>query len=560
MTALIIATGMISFAFMQSVRESTKEMEILNRELQGPGDGAGRPDRSDLAFGYYVKDGQIYHRGSGSPLVGVDIKTFQPISEDCGKDKNTGYIRDTAVEGSLPDSFVCLEGAYMKDKAHVFFGYNKIQTVDDADPASFEIIHDPESPTLTRYSRDVDDVFYSNGVTISKLDLDPKAFVHIDRAYARDDEKVFFENVEVIGAEPRTFRYLGQAGGYLYEQDYGTDQHNVYRAATRILPNLDSVTTELTGLYLKDASHVYLAQKDTQVEGADASTFIGNTQRSSGSGDASDKNFIYLLGERAMRRAAGMEYLGYFYSKDTERVFYKMEEIIGADLLTFEVLNGNGIFTSEIITHGGGYAKDINAAYYNGAKIPEADSQTFTTGYRGETRIGYAEDRNNRYAHGEKMKNDFVKCGTDARTLSEGLDYWQGKLGALGSSDISTSTSQFEYCVLPDGSRLIGFVPREELREGQFGSPDYSKRKHFYWLDSENQNIIDAPVVLDCGEGRTLQYSLDSLEGGVVKIACRENDACEQRKFYQIDLETLKNAGTATLSPTKESYDCGYRG
>lgn len=223
--ALIVAAGMISFVFQYDARQSTKKIVESNRELQGPDNTDGRVM---LEFGYYIKDGQIYHRSAGRPLSGVDMDTFRPISEDCAKDKDNGYIRNEVVQGSVADSFVCLGGPYTKDDFHVFFGYTNAVPIDGADPISFETFSDDVRDRDGHYIKDANTVFYSTGVTISKVDLDSKTFVLIGGDYARDNQKVFFKNSEVFSADVATFRFIEERNKMYTTFSYGADKYRTY--------------------------------------------------------------------------------------------------------------------------------------------------------------------------------------------------------------------------------------------------------------------------------------------------------------------------------------------
>ncbi len=222
-----------------------------------------------------------------------------------------------------------------------------------------------------------------------------------------------------------------------------------------------------------------------------------------------------------------------------EGVFYKLEEIPNADPATFEFLGGVGA----IITWDG-YAKDRNAVYFREKVIEGADSSSFHL--MEPTRVGYAEDKNNRYAFGEKVENDFEFCSTDMSLLPEGADYWSEKF-----ANIIVDTRGFEYCRSREGGTLVAFAGGD------------IKIRLFHWFDKNDNLVNKQPVEFVCGKKEDVPLSpqaIDKLENNKVSLFCTNSpghqgyDPCTIIDIYELDLSTFK------ISPSDDYFDCGYRG
>lgn len=166
------------------------------------------------------------------------------------------------------------------------------------------------------YAVDGNYVYY-NDVVVS--DADPRTF-SVDSAYARDAYHVFYDGKELRDADSRSFRILDNYGTYAKDDttvfsgalvldanaatfkvtensddEFATDGINVYDDNGGKIHGADPQTFELLGLgYERDASHVYYY--GSVVPQADVETFTVMSNDSTDY-DAKDKNHRYSGGD-----------------------------------------------------------------------------------------------------------------------------------------------------------------------------------------------------------------------------------------------------------------------
>ena len=113
---------------------------------------------------------------------------------------------------------------------------------------------------------------------------DPKSFRTLSRSggkYGADNQQMFFEGVEIVGAAPGTFEVLD------WRQGFGRDHQHVYYRRIKVSDDPDSFQS-LTKSYSKDSQRVYYMHH--VVEGADPDTFVVTSEVMS---QAKDKHGIY---------------------------------------------------------------------------------------------------------------------------------------------------------------------------------------------------------------------------------------------------------------------------
>ncbi|NTU66464.1 MAG: hypothetical protein HGB08_00915 [Candidatus Moranbacteria bacterium] len=136
--------------------------------------------------------------------------------------------------------------------------------------------------------------------SMSEIDADPASFVSFSSAYCvknadcagygKDNEKVFINDFEIVGADPGTFVLMGTDPG-LY--GYSKDKDRVYVDNSPV-DNADPNSFKvLGGCYGSDYRAVYCDRNE--MGSADAKTF---TVIDSNRGIAKDKNGFFLRGER----------------------------------------------------------------------------------------------------------------------------------------------------------------------------------------------------------------------------------------------------------------------
>lgn len=492
---------------------------------------------------YFFNESNFYR----TIIDGADPSTFKAITAWFGKDADAGYYGWSAIPqsdgktfevvGTRPAAQYTFMG-FTKDATHVFLN-DKIIT--GADPKTFQVYKNLNDVSGRLFSRDSVHVFWGTD-TISEAD--PESFQLVETTgtlglcapYFKDKSHVFNGTGIIEGADPTTFRYIGQVvrTPVLYSESCLTaDKNSVYVDSTKI-PNLDPQTVQTLGIYLKDKRAVYLYT--TEIKGADSKTFELIDE---GSVSAKDKNSVYECGQVVMPNQTGFKFLGDYYGKSGSSVYYLGQIIPGADASSFFPLGGSQILRCESTS--GGYAKDKNHVYFAGKLIQRADPLTFKLSFE----LGIAQDKNGEYRLGIKVPNDFIKCSTNAADLPEGLAGWQSELPSLGSD---MSTESFEFCIMPNQDKLIGYKP----------DPN-AEAKTISLFDPKNQLI--ETMKLDCSSlGIVLPQSIRALNGSIVTLQCLAQEACASRVFYELNLDVWKATSSSTLRKTDEGYDCGYRG
>ena len=203
--------------------------------------------------GYEEKDGKIYykwiHGGNWTReytlMEEADAYTFKTIKQNLnihlGKDKNRVFKDASVLEYADPNTFGQVKQYYWKDEKNVFllqFGGTDCR-IENADPKTFKVFKD------CLWTKDKDNVFYA----FSKLqEVIPKTFIAIDKDWGKDDHfyyyhnlkidsldyhtaeivspyyikdknRVFFQNIIVKDANPKTFKANG-VGSFGHDDKY----------------------------------------------------------------------------------------------------------------------------------------------------------------------------------------------------------------------------------------------------------------------------------------------------------------------------------------------------
>ena len=193
-----------------------------------------------------------------------------------------------------------------KDAAHVYFmiGHGD-DVIPDADPRTFTVIaYNEGAKNDTIFAKDALHVFYYGGWGDTTMSIikgaDPKTFTVLDHdsysgGYSKDAKNVFWGDVRLDGADPKTF---------VSHPPYGWDTNRVYLGQfshevtviqgadpkTFVLLNYPPIDNSGAG-YSKDGTSVFIREK--KIPGADAPTFHLVTEGA----DARDKNHGYSAGE-----------------------------------------------------------------------------------------------------------------------------------------------------------------------------------------------------------------------------------------------------------------------
>jgi hypothetical protein len=177
----------------------------------------------------------------------VDAASFKALSEEYTKDKNKVYYkwispgRFWVVE--LPQaevsSFEVLGFNFAKDSKNVWW-YG--QCLPEVDPSTVRLVNEGF------VWKDASSVWYQH----EKIPgADAETFRHLEQAFYRDKERVYWSSNPLAGADPDTFRTFGD------DSPYGADRTNAWKASTK-LTGVDGATFEAVhqSVY-KDKNRVY---------------------------------------------------------------------------------------------------------------------------------------------------------------------------------------------------------------------------------------------------------------------------------------------------------------
>jgi len=289
------------------------------------------------------------------------------------------------------------------------------------DSAGFEILQ-PKG-----YAKNATLVFHGGG-QISGADATTFQIMEKWGGLAKDAKRVYDGGAVIEGAESATFQLTDMQGLGRDSKDYylGTHplhvrdmatfkvldanaygkEHRIwarskldYYVGTKATPIADSATFQVVqSWYAKDAKQVYFGSE--VIAGADATTFQGIGGES---GEfAKDVKHVYWQGEVvAGCDAATFQLLKFRYAKDSAHAYFCYASgtppliLPGSDATTFEVIGPS--------SEGFGYAKDAKQVYQGANVIPGADPATFVVD---PNDTGNASDKNQRYYHGEPVKEN----------------------------------------------------------------------------------------------------------------------------------------------------------
>jgi len=190
----------------------------------------------------------------------VDAASFEVLSEQYTKDKNKVYYkwispgRFWVVElpKADPATFESVSFNLARDKNHAWY-YGKI--LPGVDAASLKVVNEGF------VWKDDHHVWYQHKKIAG---ADPVTFKHLEQAFYRDAENVYWSDTILKGADPKTFRTFGK------NSPYGADNKMVW-GGTRSLPFLDAPTFDVVhqSVY-KDEKGVYA--RGIQIDKADPKT------------------------------------------------------------------------------------------------------------------------------------------------------------------------------------------------------------------------------------------------------------------------------------------------
>ena len=152
---------------------------------------------ANYKYNYKKENGEIFYQNKKIP--DVDFATFEEIKNlnniPIFKDKNDVYfLNGQKISFADPKTFQAIEGNYFRDKEHIFFWGsdlrpNIVMLTDYT--KNFKIFKD------TTYSKNDRSVFYNN---LELVDANTRTFKAIDKNFAKDKNFIFYkENIAGTG-------------------------------------------------------------------------------------------------------------------------------------------------------------------------------------------------------------------------------------------------------------------------------------------------------------------------------------------------------------------------
>jgi hypothetical protein len=214
----------------------------------------------------------------------------KPSEYGYAKKPDGAYYDGVKIQGADVETFETLEGAYARDKQHV---YALRVPIPNADPATFErVVTSAPSPPGSQYWRDKHGI-YLDGKLIEGADS--ATFRLLAEPRARDRQHVFYNGHIVTGADPATFEPLSHGNAF------SRDSAHVYMGTQRVFEGADPNSLEILpgGSFAKDASHLFRVPMgdDTRSDAmpdVDFASFVTLNHRY-----AKDKNHVYFRSNQA---------------------------------------------------------------------------------------------------------------------------------------------------------------------------------------------------------------------------------------------------------------------
>jgi hypothetical protein len=206
-------------------------IHFLGGEITGSGVNATRIDRPSPQVLQGFRDAKM---GPFETCEGLDVETFEPLSEEYSRDRNHVYFKVISPGVFLviklpeadPGSFEVLAPSLGRDQTHVWLD-ERIQS--GADPATVQVVNAGFS-----VFKDEDSVHYQNQRIPG---ADPKSFRHLASGYYADQNRIYWGSEAIAGAEVGSFQVLG-------DSFLAKDQNRAYRSG-QVLPGLAVATLSL---------------------------------------------------------------------------------------------------------------------------------------------------------------------------------------------------------------------------------------------------------------------------------------------------------------------------
>ena len=360
----------------------------------------GKPIDANVSGLYRRSWGSVFYTDKQGALVlygnkvdGADSKTFVPLAEKAGVDKNAVFFESflqphvdrasfmVKEDGTMRDkdhiyvpslfdggksklkilygvdweSYGSFEGhiGWGYDKDHIYYGYSKPV---DADPSTFVFLSD-------NFMKDKDYLYILSFDGLKKKPMDTKNMIALSDRYLRDNERIYFFDfsgtnnlMDIPFKSARSVKML--------VDPYLVVDNSVY-AKGKLLNagDVDASTFEvLDSYYSKDARHIFC--NDVAIPGVDLSSFEVLSD-----GMAKDKQSVYFCGLKLDGVDPGsLRILNAAYFSDARRVYFIRAGVEVPDFY-FVVEGADPVAFTCDPAKGVAFGSDKKNEYYNGLLI-----------------------------------------------------------------------------------------------------------------------------------------------------------------------------------------------
>ena len=177
--------------------------------------GADKKTFKVLEIKNYAIDFQhVFYQGT--PVDSADPKSFEPLSEFIGRDKNHGYYGRLLIENSDGQTFEVIRGSFTRDKNDVYYIDKPLGSTS---PQTFEVLKIGHG----NWAKDANSYYYVDKKVPIK-DYESFEILDEDCFFAKDKFQVYKGDKVLEGVDAETFRFLQRCVG---QDKFGC--HNVNR-------------------------------------------------------------------------------------------------------------------------------------------------------------------------------------------------------------------------------------------------------------------------------------------------------------------------------------------
>ncbi|MFH1533577.1 MAG: DKNYY domain-containing protein [Nitrospirota bacterium] len=159
-------------------------------------------------------------------------------------------ITKLKVEGADKSSFEVLSNFYSRDENHVYYEYTfpdpSVNRIEEADPVTFEVLVE-DSSSMYQYAIDKNHLYLRDRIIEN---ANANTFAVLENGYSRDHKSVFWEEIQIVGADPESFKII--------DFPFSKDENHVFNGA-EIDKSFDAQSFSSTGEnnFFQDKSGLY---------------------------------------------------------------------------------------------------------------------------------------------------------------------------------------------------------------------------------------------------------------------------------------------------------------